>query len=197
MDIKQYQSIQRWARDLDGVFALSDLKVLLDEPSDATCFRKLARLVETGTLIKVKQGIYATPDATLLHISNKIAPDSYVSTGTILAQKAIIGSVPAHRVQAVKTGRPRTYTCALGTIELFSINPRLFFGFNSVNGIRVATPEKAFLDVCYFFYKGTRFSFDPAVDTNTRNLDFDVINGYLERYDKRFVTFFNRIWRNK
>lgn len=197
MDINQYKAIQQWARDLDGVFAVSDLKVLLDEQSNATCYRQLARLVETGTLIKIKQGIYAMPEASLTHISNKIDTDSYISTGTILAQKAIIGSIPAHRVQAVKTGRPRTYKCALGIIEHLSIDPRLFFGFSSVNGIRVATPEKAFLDVCYFFYKGKRFSFDPAEDINTQDLDFDLITSYLEKYDKRFATFFNRRWRRK
>ncbi len=197
MDINQYKAVQQWARDLDGVFAISDLKVLLDEQSNATCYRQLARLVETGTLIKIKQGIYSTPDASLTHISNKIAPNSYISTGTILAQNAIIGSIPAHRVQAVKTGRPRTYKCALGTIEHLSIDPRLFFGFSLLNGIRVATPEKAFLDVCYFFYKGKRFSFDPAEDINTHDLDFNIIAGYLKKYEKRFVTFFNQIWRRK
>ena len=83
--------------------------------------------------------------------------------GTVLARTAIIGSIPARRVQAVKMGRPRTYRCELGTIEHLSITPRLYFGFGSIAGDLVASPEKAFLDVCYFTYRGRRFSFDPAL----------------------------------
>ena len=70
-----------------------------------------------------------------------------------------------------------------------------FFGFEPVNGRYQATPEKAFLDVCYFFFKGKRFSFDPAGDINIHDLDFERIEGYLDKYDKRFLTFFNRMWR--
>ena len=197
MDINRYKAVQKWANDLDGVFSITDLKVVLDENTNPTFYRQLDRLVKTGTLIKVKRGIYATPDATLTAISNRIEPKAYISTGTILAQKAIIGSIPARKVQAVKIGRPRTYQCELGTIEHLSIDPKLYFGFMPLNGIRFATPEKAFLDVCYFYYKGKRFSFDPASDINIQDLDFTIISSYLDKYDKRFVTFFNRIWRNQ
>jgi hypothetical protein len=195
MEVSQYKVVQTWAKDLDGVFTLADLKVALNEKSEATLYRRLGEFIVAGVLFKVKRGLYATQEASLTAISNRIEPDSYISTGTILAQKAMIGSVPARRVQAVKTGRPRTYECELGIVEHLSIHPRLFFGFVPIQGIYHATAEKAFLDVCYFFFKGKRFSFDPASDVHTQDLDFVTIDNYLNRYDKRFVTFFNRIWR--
>jgi len=191
----RYKTIQTWAEDLGGVFTIADLKVAFDENTEVTLYRRLGKLVSAGVLIKVKRGMYATPEASLTTISSRIEPDSYISTGTILAQKAIIGSVPARRVQAVKMGRPRTYECELGIVEHLSIHPRLYFGFVPVNGMYQATPEKAFLDVCYFFYKGKKFSFDPAGDINTQDLDIEKIDDYLDKYDKRFVTFFNRMWR--
>lgn len=194
MDIKLYSAIQQWEKDQDGVFWLSDLKVMSDEASEATLYRKLAALVKAKVLIKVKRGLYATPTASLITISGRIEPDAYITTGTVLAQKAIIGSVPSRRVQAVKIGRPRTYQFEGGSIEHLSIAPKLFFGFISKNGIRFATPEKAFLDVCYFYYKGKRFSFDPASDINREDLDSGIIANYLKKYDPRFITFFNRIW---
>ena len=194
MDINLYNTVRQWEKDQDGVFCLADLKVMLDEDSEATLFRKLVALVKSGVLMKVKRGIYATPTASLIAISSRIAPESYITTGTILAQKAMIGSVPARKVQAVKVGRPRTYQFESGTIEHLSIDPKLYFGFISENGIRLATPEKAFLDVCYFYYKGKRFSFDPASDINREALDFKLIANFLAKYDERFVTFFNRIW---
>jgi hypothetical protein len=195
VNIKHYKALEKWAPELDGVFTMADLRVALDEDAEPTLYRAVAGMVGNGALIKVKRGIYATPDASLTAISRRIEPKAYLSTGTVLARKALIGSIPARRVQAVKVGRPRVYRCALGTIEHLSISPRLYFGFSTVSGERIATPEKAFLDVCYFTRRGRRFSFDPGTDINLTGLDFDVIERYLEAYDPRFVSFFNRTWR--
>jgi len=195
MKVKRYRAVQDWADDLEGVFTIADLKVALDENSEATLYRVLGELTRSGVLLRVKRGIYATPGASLTAVSSRIEPKSYISTGTVLARTATIGSVPARKVQAVKVGRPRVYRCDLGVIEHLSINPRLYFGFSSEGGKLVASPEKAFLDVCYFTFKGKRFSFDPASDVNLEDLDFGRISGYLESYDPRFISFFNRTWR--
>lgn len=195
MDIIKYQELIEWAEELDGVFTLPDLKVALNQSSEITLYRRLRELTSSGALIKIKRGIYATPQASLSTISSRIEPQSYISTGTILSSKAIIGSIPARRVQVVKVGRPRTFTCELGTIEYLSIQPRLFMGYTENAGIKRATPEKAFLDVCYFHYKGKRFSFDIETDINREALDMGLINVYLKNYDQRFITFYNRIWK--
>ena len=197
MDVKRYNSVQRWSNDLDGVFTISDLKVALDTNSEATLYRVVQEMTECEMLIKVKRGIYATPQAKLTDISNRIDPKAYISTGTVLAKSGTIGSIPARRVQAVKVGRPRTYRCKLGVIEHLSILPQLYFGFSRINGQLVSSPEKAFLDVCYFNFRGKRFSFDPQADVNIEDFDFDLIDRYLGKYDSRFVTYFNRIWREQ
>ena len=194
MDTETYRAVESWKAELDGVFTIADLKVALDEDAPATLYRALSELTRSGTLIKVKRGIYASPEASLATISSRIEPKSYLSTGTVLARAAVIGSVPARRVQAVKVGRPRVYRCALGTIQHLSISPHLYFGFRSIGGELVASPEKALLDVCYFTYRGRAFSFDPDTDVNLSGLDFDTIDRYLESYDARFVSFFNRTW---
>ena len=195
MDIAGYRELQKWADELDGVFTIADLKVVLNEKAESTLYRVLGELTREGVLIKIKRGMYATPKASLTTVSCRIAPESYISTGTVLARTATIGSIPARRVQAVKIGRPRLYRTELGVIEHLSISPRLYFGFSSLEGQLVASAEKAFLDVCYYTFKGKSFSFDPGSDVNLGDLDFDVIAQYLELYDDRFVSFFNRIWR--
>ena len=197
MNVIRYRAVQKWADELDGVFTIADLKVALNENAEATLYRVLGELAREGVLIKVKRGMYATPEASLTTISSRIAPDSYISTGTVLARTATIGSIPARRVQAVKIGRPRLYRSELGVIEHLSISPRFYFGFTSVEGQLVASREKAFLDVCYYTFKGKSFSFDPGSDVNLGDLDFDVIAQYLELYDNRFVSFFNRTWRRQ
>ena len=77
------QEIRQWADEMEGVFTLADLKVLLDEDSDATLFRKISGLVSKGELAKVKRGLYAVPGASLETVSSRIEPRSYISTGTV------------------------------------------------------------------------------------------------------------------
>ena len=141
----KYREIQRFSKDLDGVFTLPDLKVLLKESTEISFYRSLKRLADAGELTKVKRGIYAVPDASLEAISARIDPQSYISTGTVLVAKGIIGSIPARKVQAVKVGRPRTYKSSIGVIEHLSLSPSLFFGYYSKDGRLYATTEKAFL----------------------------------------------------
>ena len=194
MDAALTSKITEWAKDLNQVFTLQDLRVLFSDRTEAALYKRLNSLTQSEVLTKVKRGIYATPNATLQSISNRIDPTAYISTGTVLAKSALIGSVPVRKLQAVKTGRPRTFTCNLGMIEHLSIDPRLYFGFNSIDGIRYATPEKAFLDVCYYSYRGKRFSFDPATDINTQDLSQSILSDYLKLYDQRFIDYYNRIW---
>ena len=197
MDSKVLKAIQEWAGEVDEVFDLCDLRVVLGDRTESALYKRLNSLVEDKILVKVKRGIYATPHASLATISSRIDPSAYISTGTILARCATIGSVPARKIQAVKTGRPRAYRCGLGMIEHLSIRPALYFGFEHSDGILRATPEKAFLDVCYYAYCGKTFSFDPENDVDPSELDRDIIARYLEKYDPRFVAFFNRIWKDK
>jgi hypothetical protein len=86
MNEKVCAVIQRWAGDLDGVFTLPDLRVALGDRTEAALYKRLNALVDAGMLFKVKRGIYATPEATLAAISNRIEPAAYISTGTVLAQ---------------------------------------------------------------------------------------------------------------
>lgn len=195
MKAQDLQLIQQYANELDGVFAMSDLKVMFGDCGESALYKKLSACLREGILLKVKRGLYATPSASLEVISARIAPESYITTGTILAREILIGSIPARRVQAVKTTRPRTYRCELGTIEHLSVKPELFFGFiTDDRGLRCARPEKAFLDACYLFFKGRKFSFDLYEDVDTTPLDQNLLATYLQRYDKRFVSFFRKTW---
>lgn len=194
MDIGRYKDILKWIDQLDGVVSLPDLKVAFDRESNSSLFRAINSFIEAGELIKVKRGIYATPTADLANIARRICPKSYISTGAILASRAIISSVPVRKIQAIKIGAPRRYTCTLGTIEFLSISPKLFFGFDNIAGKLLAKPEKAFLDVCYYYYKGKRFSFNPQSDVAYEQLDQKLITKFLKKYDQRFQNYYAKNW---
>jgi len=61
MEINLYNTVQQWEKDQDGVFCIADLKVMLDEDSEATLYRKLGALVKAKVLMKVKRGLGGTP----------------------------------------------------------------------------------------------------------------------------------------
>ena len=75
MDVETYRAVESWKAELDGVFTIADLKVALDEDAPATLYRALSELTRSGTLIKVKRGIYASPEASLATISSRIEPN--------------------------------------------------------------------------------------------------------------------------
>ena len=189
MNIATYQELLRWAKELGNVFTIRDLQLIARKKSEVGVYRMINALIAEGTLLKIKRGVYATPEASLSAIAHRIYPKAYISTGTVLAKKAIVGSIPAKRLQAVRIGTPRTFKCALGTIEFLSINPKLYFGFVPKEGQLWATPEKAFLDACYYSYKGKRFSFDLSTDVNKDLLSRSTLNKFLTKYDPRFIAY--------
>jgi hypothetical protein len=190
MNLADYQKFMAVSASMDGVFTLADFRVLYGSDSAATRFRKLEDLVEAGELLRVKKGLYARPDADLRRISQRIAPDSYLSLGTVLAAEGLIGSIPARRVWAVRVGRPRSYDCTLGRIEHLSIAPGLCVGWTLREGLKWADPEKAYLDAWYFSYKGRNLSFDLLEDVDRDRLDAEKLAAYVSVYDRRFQVYY-------
>jgi predicted transcriptional regulator of viral defense system len=195
MESRYIYLINKWSKSLDGVFTLSDLAVLFSETSRPNLFKIINKLINENILVSVKRGLYSVPGASLNVISNRICKSSYISMGSVLAENLVIGSVPVRRIQAVKVGPPRKYDFALGKIEHFSIADRLYFGYENKNGFNIALPEKAFLDACYFYYKGKRFSFDLDTDVDLEQMNRSLIQEFLSEYDKRFITFYKSRWK--
>jgi hypothetical protein len=65
-------------------------------------------------------------------------------------------------------------------VEFRKISPELFLGFEMKNGVYIAVPEKAFLDLIYFVCKG-KASLDLD-EINLRNLSAKRIKDYSERF---------------
>lgn len=193
MNLREYQKFATVAKGVDGVFTLPDFRVLYPQDSAATRFRKVDGLIKAGELIRIKKGLYGCPDADLRRVSQRIAPESYLSLGTVLADEGLIGSIPGRRVWAVVSGRPRRFVSALGTVEHVSMAPQLIFGWEVKNGMRTALPEKAWLDTLYLAYKGRKFSFDPLEDVDWGRLNRDRWAEYLSAYEPRFQ---NHVTRN-
>lgn len=184
------QLVEQFTKSQRGVFRLSDLVNLLIEKSRLSAIRTINRLTQAGVLIKVQRAIYVTPQFDPWLLSQVIAPKSYVSMDSVLANKGLIGTVPAHSLSVVDLRRGRTIAIPNGTIRFFSIQPALRFGFDYEKAVATANSEKAFLDLLYFYTKGHRFVIDPRTEVDVSKLDRMRLKKYLKRYNNpKFIQF--------
>lgn len=187
-EIRRVTSAQR------GVFSKADLQVLLGDRHAEGLRRRLAALERDGVLRRFSRGFYVTDDFDLPTLSQRLAPDSFVSFGTVLAQRLIIGPRPSRHVLAAKPGKSRTYSSQGDTVTHVQVAPHLCFGTSVVDGVRIADAEKAVLDTLYFHLRGRRYPFDVYSDIAYHLLDRKRLEEYLDRYrNPKFVTFASRV----
>lgn len=188
--INDYQKLIKYSKDLSGVFSLSDLKCLMNEENSVLMYRRIKNLQKENLISRFKNGYYILKEYSKEVLSNKVKPESYISFGNVLSKELLIGSVPQNTVYAVKTGRNRNYSNNELNLVYMGINSSLFFGFNYVNGVAFANPEKALLDTLYYYQKGQKYSFDIFSDINISKLNFTKFNEYLILYkNPKFIAF--------
>ncbi|MEE8113368.1 MAG: type IV toxin-antitoxin system AbiEi family antitoxin domain-containing protein [Nitrososphaerales archaeon] len=158
--------------------------------SVATASRVLDSLIEIGDLVRLKRGLYAHRDCSIYEIATHInyPHDSYVSLQSALAHHGIYDQLPLV-MTAVTKGPSGVFHTPKGRIELHQIDPKLFGGFAEDKHFKLASKEKAFLDLTYFWMKkGLRQR--PEVDLD--ELRRSRIQELLEKFDDRFQSYFSR-----
>ncbi|MDA3924224.1 MAG: hypothetical protein PF904_05955 [Kiritimatiellae bacterium] len=176
------EKVRDFSSDMSGVFALSDIRNLLQTENRDVLYRALNELQNADVLTRFSRGFYITKGFDPLVLSQRLCPESYVSFGNVLAKQLLIGSVPRYRIRAAKVGPKRVYSNNDIRIEHLSLREGLHFGCEVVDGIRMALPEKAVLDTLYFYRRGIRFSFDIYLDVDYSRLNKEIINEFLKKY---------------
>ena len=192
--LKITQRLQELSPQQGGVFSAADLKNLINPANKASLYRTLKQMLNADVVRVFCRGFYVTKDFDVYVLSQRICANSYVSFGTVLANNLLIGSVPKYRLLAVKIGQNRIYQNSDLRIEQLAIKPELFTGYENINGVNIATPEKAFLDTLYYYQKGMKFSFDIYSDIDCEALDCKKLREYLKLYkNKKYVAFVNGV----
>ncbi|HED08294.1 MAG TPA: hypothetical protein ENI57_09285 [Ignavibacteria bacterium] len=145
----------------------------------------LGRWVKNGYLIKLKNGFYIfsewqdTPNIHL-YIANRMYRPSYISLHTALAFHGLIPEAIT-AVTSVSTRKTVRFENALGSFSYKKLKNNLFFGyahlpFTEGRTVLLATPEKALLDLLYFY---------PFYNTENElinlRLDEDVLAGLINK----------------
>jgi hypothetical protein len=192
------QILQRLGPPQGGVFSKADLQTALADPHPTQFARDVRELEAGGVVRRFTRGWYVTADFDLPTLCQRLAPDSYVSLETVLARALWIGPKPTRSIAAVKTGKSRVYEGLGYRVEHLHVAPHLHFGFETDDrGVKLATPEKALLDMFYFHQRGRRYTVDIFSDVQPVNLDTDRFKFYLSRYrNPKFVTFVRKVLRD-
>lgn len=191
IDIHILQNLQKFQNELGGVFTFVDLYNLIGFHHAASNQKAINRLIKNKILTRVKRGLYVTANFDLWHLAIRIQNNSYISMHSVLAKKGLTGTLSHNRVDIVTTGLGKTITFQNYRIRIVKISKDLFFGFQKIkNGICVADPEKAFLDILYYHSHGHKFAIDPVQEIDIEKLNKTKLSKYLSRYkNPKFVQF--------
>ncbi len=188
--IKDIQTLRRLEADQRGIYSKADLQTAFGEANPAAFVRRVQRLLDHGILRRFCRGWYVGEVFDLPTLSQRLAPESYISFGTVLAGELIIGTSPDRQIVAVKSGRPRRYACDGYVIEHVGATKDLLFGFSRDSGVCFADAEKALLDTLYYHLRGRRYPFDIYSDIRLEKTDKDRLYDYLRFYrNPKFVAF--------
>jgi len=143
-----------------------DVSACLNIPL-AQASKILERLTEAGHFLRLMRGKWAVTkniDPLVLPEFLTLPFPSYISLQTALFYHGMISQIP-HTIYAVSLARTRLYKTALGEISIHHIQPDFFFGYDMINQIKIASPEKALIDVLYLTSAKSRlFKTLPELD---------------------------------
>ena len=135
------------------VFSLADIR----QADPAFHRRRLNEWQEKNYIRKVIRGYYVFADTplnelALFEIANRIYAPSYVSFEMALAYYGLIPE-SVYGITSASTRKTSHFKTGIGAFIYRTIQPKLYFGFdllkNNEKLFKLASPEKAFLDLFY------------------------------------------------
>ncbi len=172
------------------VFSLADIR----QADPAFHRRRLNEWQEKGYIRKVIKGYYvfadrALDEKVLFEIANRIYAPSYVSFEMALAYHGLIPE-SVYGITSASTRKTSHFKTPIGAFIYRTIRPKLYFGFdflkNNEKIVKLASPEKAFLDLFYIktelrdaaSFEGLRINRKAFL----KLMNQDKINDYLSVY---------------
>jgi len=195
-DIQITSNLHRLAPEMNGVFLTSDLCHLIGARTPAVTTRAIKRLVDMKELVRWQRGVYTSNEFDMWVLAMRLEPKGYVSMTSVLSKNGLVGTRTRQRVEIITVGinKKKILQNELGRVEVYSISPDLFFGYENKNGIAVADNEKAFLDLLYYYNLGNKFIVDPLTEVNLERLNIKTFSSYLKNYkNPKFKKFVQRM----
>ncbi len=144
----------------------------------------MRRLAADGLVSSVRKGLWSlreSPDSMQL-LDYVAAPyPAYVSLQSALFVHGLVEQVPSMTF-AVTLGRSARLKTSIGTFSLHHVEPRSFDGYDLLpSGVKLATPEKALVDLFNLSATRTRFFASLPEVEFPRSFRRSVARAWVER----------------
>ncbi len=163
-------------KDQKTVFSFQEIAMLLNEPNASKLKQRLNYYVRTKKLKNPRRGIYTKEKYSVEELACKIFKPAYISLEYVL-QKA--GIVFQYYTQVTNISYlSRTININGHIFEYRKIKNDILYNATGIdmqdNGISIASPERAFLDILYL---KKEFSFD-SIDSLNKKFVFSILPVY-------------------
>ena len=177
-------------------FSLEDVaRVLGIGPSSAAVL--CSRYVKKGLLVRLKRGLYARTEQLvnlrredLFRIANFLQVPSYISLMTALSYYGVTTQIQRDFFESISIKRTRNFEVGHFTFNYVRIRSDLYKGFQRMEGIFIALPEKALLDSLYLASLG-RYSLDLA-SLDLTKVKEEVLEDFAQLFPLRVRKFMER-----
>lgn len=138
-----------------AAFTVNDLRFLF--PKNRYLSTTLRRLVRAGFIRAITRSVYALGSKTIEpeKLAQQLYYPGYTSFETALARYGIINQGP-NILTLATIKHAKKMVLDNTAVEFRHLKPELFFGFNLLDGLYLAEPEKALLDTLYFIALGKK-----------------------------------------
>jgi predicted transcriptional regulator of viral defense system len=148
-------------------FSLEDVAHVLGlQPASAAVL--CSRYVKRGLLTRLRRGVYAITERMahlgqldFFRIANFLQVPSYISLMSALSYHGVTTQVQRGFFESICIKRTKTIEVHPFTFRYMKVRPDLYRGFEKVEGVFIALPEKALLDSFYLASLG-RYALDAS-----------------------------------
>lgn len=163
------------------LFTFNDLRVLFGINNQSSLKKIISRLVVNKILERLEINRYMVigKEVDNFAISNFVYQPSYISLESALSLYGILSQIP-YETTAITIKKSKTKNIHHNVYSYSHIQNKLFWGYEKMNGVLIAKPEKALLDQAYLFCKGLRQF--PIDEYDLERLDIKILSKYLLRY---------------
>lgn len=162
----------------ETVFTTGDIGMMQMVVKPANLKRRLSYWVRTGKLVRVRRGIFAKNNYNPKELAIKLYKPSYISLETVLAEKGVIFQkyetlfLVSRVSREVEIGKNKIKYAKMIDRILLNTN-----GVENIDGVWVATVERAFLDTIYI---RRNYHFD-----NLRPLNWEKVMELMSIYNSK------------
>jgi len=153
---------------------------------------KLTRMEKQGEIKRLMKGYYQIPNKfiDLEKVITQIYPETYISFESALSIWGVLSQKP-FTITLATTKKPKKITFLERQIEFRRIKESLFFGFDLINGLYLAKPEKALLDQLYLVTLGKASLNLEELDL--KSIDKKLLSVWVKKYPLRTQKIVNNL----